>query len=106
MSTDETHTLCYYDQAVLEEYRQKFYVTLGKELRANARALPCCFAMLVVEPGFLPNEARFNAIVVSVPELLPKGREEAESMLLHLLRQWEERNYPDKAQQVGQVGTA
>lgn len=103
---DELHTLCFLDPEVIKKYRYDFYVTLGAELRANAKALPCAFALMVIEPGDTPADIRFNILVGGVKELLPKGEEEVTAMLQHMLRKWEEANYPDKIILSDVVGTA
>ena len=103
---DELYTLCFIEPHAIEEYRSKFYRTLGAELRANAGALPCAFALMFIESGDTPSDIRFNVLVGAVKELLPKGAEEAMAMLQHLLRQWEQMNYPDKVIISDTVGTA
>lgn len=104
--TDELWTICFLDPNVIEEYRQKFYRTLGQELRANAKALPCAFALMVVEVADTPADVRFNILVGAVKELLPKGQDEAAAMLRRLLLEWERMNYPDSLIISDTVGTA
>jgi len=91
---DELHTLCFIEPHIIENFRRSFYKTLGIELRSHANLIPCAFAVMFLEP-IASTEIRFNMVMGSVKELLPKGSDEIMAMLEKALRDWEEINYPE-----------
>ena len=103
--TEDISVICDIDPSVIERYRQSFYQALGGELREHAMMIPCAFAIMLAEP-IGPTAVKFNVIIGSVKELLPKGADEAATMLERNLREWERKNYPDIIQIHGTVGTA
>ena len=74
------------------KYIQKFLSVLTKELVQQAE-IPAAFAILMVNP-VSDKMAQFNILTGASPQLLPRGKEEAEQMLKDALRNWERVNYP------------